>query len=126
VFEDKNTFHSSWTNEVISITSFSGSGEIDFEQKEKAYQDRINDQKGLEVAKWFSGVLTEEECQYIIRLSEDKFGRSKIGDQDTENEARTSYSAYLVLDDDTVLNTIRQRIARAIGIPASHFEYFQC
>lgn len=126
IFEEMGTFELKWNKEVIAFQRYNGKGEIDFEQKEREYRQRINNQKGLQVAKWFSNVLSSEECDYIIQLSEDKFGRSKIGDQDTVTDGRTSYSAYLVMYSDEVLNSIRERISHAIGIPTSHFEYFQC
>lgn len=126
VFEDPDVFLSRSMGERIEVSSVFGQGESDYADREQKYQQLINGQKGLQVAKWITDVLSAEECAYIIQLSDERFGRSKIGDQDTQNEGRTSYSAYLVIDDDPVLNGIRERIAQGIGIPSSHFEYFQC
>ncbi len=44
-------------------------------------------------------VVSEEECDELIRISQDKVNRSKIGSQKTVSDIRTSSGAFLDSDD---------------------------
>lgn len=126
VYATPNDFNGSWLHTVLSCTSISGSGEADYAEKQQRQVALRDAHPKRAIAQWIKDVISPEDCAYIIALSEGKFGRSKAGEADQVVEGRTSYSAYLVLDDDPVLNAIRSRISMGLGIPEDHFEYFQC
>lgn len=126
VYETPAEFESKWNSTIIVINSLLDQGESDFEEKEKRYQQKIQSHPERDIAQWITQVLTNEECDYIIQLADGRYGTSKGGAESVEIEGRSSYSAYLVIDDDNVLNSIRKRIAEGLNIPEDHFEYFQC
>jgi prolyl 4-hydroxylase len=128
VLEGVTDFADKWTKAVIApFQIIAPDGEADFMEKEAAYdQKRINnpDLKNV-IAK--EDFLTDEECKYIINLSNDLFKRSAIMDEENvQSYGRTSYSAELVFPNDKILNVIRKRAAEFLEVPESHFEFFQC
>lgn len=112
--------------EILKITAIENSGEIDFTEKEKLYNDLKNNHPDRKAAVWLKNVLSTDECDYIIEMSDQLYGKSKAGGKDDVIEGRSSYSAYLVFNDNAKLNEIRERISSGLQIPDSHFEYFQC
>jgi prolyl 4-hydroxylase len=127
--EDISVFKSYWAGVVMVITSADPNnfGEKDFETKELAYFDKINNNPDRSNVKIFDDILTDEECQYIINLSNQNFERSKLsGDTLIEDFGRTSFTANLVFPEDAILNAIREKASKLINVPASHFEFFQC
>lgn len=71
--------------------------------------------------------LTNDECKYIIDLSETVFEPSKLmGEENFVGYGRNSRSAFLTFREDKVLNEIRKRASALINLPESHFEFFQC
>jgi prolyl 4-hydroxylase len=70
-------------------------------------------------------VLSEEECDALIRLSKDKMKRSKIGNTRDENEMRTSSSTFMEESDSEVVTRVEMRIAQVMNIPYEHGEGLQ-
>ncbi|HYG49867.1 MAG TPA: 2OG-Fe(II) oxygenase [Flavobacteriales bacterium] len=127
--EDISIFNNYWSKIAMIITEIDKEkfGEIDFKTKEREYIARKNANPDLKIVRTVDDFLTDEECDYIIDLSNQKFERSKLtGDTLIEGFGRTSYTANLVFPTDKVLNNIRNRAAELLKIPESHFEYFQC
>ncbi|MFY4776159.1 2OG-Fe(II) oxygenase [Metabacillus sp. RGM 3146] len=67
-------------------------------------------------------VLSEEECEELIRLSKDHMNRSKIGSQREVNDIRTSSGAFLPEMEDGVVARVEKRVAKIMGIPWEHGE----
>jgi prolyl 4-hydroxylase len=70
-------------------------------------------------------VLSDEECDALIRLSKDKMKRSKIGNTRDENEMRTSSSTFMEESDSEVVTRVEMRIAQVMNIPYEHGEGLQ-
>ena len=70
-------------------------------------------------------VLSDEECDELIRLSTDKMQRSKIGMVREENEIRTSSSMFIEEQSDLTVLRIEKRIAAVMDIPIEHGERLQ-
>lgn len=88
--------------------------------------DRIMEQENGNI--WVKDdFVTDEECKYIIDLSETVFQPSKLmGEENYVGYGRNSRSAFLQFREDKVLNDIRTRASKLINLPESHFEFFQC
>nr|WP_241657229.1 2OG-Fe(II) oxygenase [Halobacillus salinus] len=65
-------------------------------------------------------VVSEEECDELIRISQDKVNRSKIGSQKTVSDIRTSSGAFL--DSADVTARIEKRIAQIMNVPVENGE----
>ncbi|MFD1021080.1 2OG-Fe(II) oxygenase [Thalassobacillus hwangdonensis] len=65
-------------------------------------------------------VVSNEECEALIRLSETRMKRSKIGAGHQVNEMRTSSSTFL--DEDEITSRIEKRIAQIMNVPVTHGE----
>ncbi|WP_062515661.1 2OG-Fe(II) oxygenase [Halobacillus sp. KGW1] len=65
-------------------------------------------------------VVSEEECEALIRLSKDKVNRSKIGSDHDVSDIRTSSSAFL--PDDELTGRIEKRLAQIMNVPVEHGE----
>ena len=70
-------------------------------------------------------VLSDEECDELIRLSTDKMQRSKIGMVREENEIRTSSSMFIEEQSNLTVLRIEKRIAAVMDIPIEHGERLQ-
>ncbi len=70
-------------------------------------------------------MLSDEECDELIRLSTDKMQRSKIGMVREENEIRTSSSMFIEEQSDLTVLRIEKRIAAVMDIPIEHGERLQ-
>ncbi len=66
-------------------------------------------------------IVTDAECEELIRLSKDRLNRSKIGAQHEVNNIRTSSSTFLP-DDDITAARIEKRIAQIMNVPVEHGE----
>ena len=70
-------------------------------------------------------VLSNEECDELIRLSKDKMKRSKIGTTREVNELRTSSSMFLEESENEIVAGIEKRISSIMNIPIEHGEGIQ-
>ncbi|WP_084028912.1 2OG-Fe(II) oxygenase [Bacillus sp. J33] len=70
-------------------------------------------------------VLSDEECDELIRLSKDRLHRSKIGNSREVDELRTSSSTFFNEGENEVVAKIEKRISRIMNIPAEHGEGLQ-
>ena len=129
VYEEAEEFDKKWNKAVLSITEITNpNGETDVEEKEKEYTQKKAANPDFKNISLKDNFLTDEECDHIIKLSEEKFERSVImgKEKSLESEGRTSYSALLDLQDDAILNGIRKRASALLKMPEEHFENFQC
>lgn len=70
-------------------------------------------------------MLSDEECDELIRLSTDKMKRSKIGTVHAENEIRTSSGMFIEEHDNLIVTRIEKRIEAVMNIPIEHGERLQ-
>lgn len=70
-------------------------------------------------------VLSEEECEELIRLSKDGMKRSKIGSSSDENDLRTSSSMFLPKDENEMVKNIGKRLSSLMSLPEGHGEDLQ-
>lgn len=72
-------------------------------------------------------VLSDEECDELIRLSKDKYKlkRSKIGNNREINEFRTSSSTFIEEGENDIVTRIEKRISHIMGVPVEHGEGIQ-
>ncbi|WOV89222.1 2OG-Fe(II) oxygenase [Sporosarcina oncorhynchi] len=70
-------------------------------------------------------MLSDEECDELIRLSSDKMKRSKIGTTREENQLRTSSSMFIEESENLIVARIENRIATVMNIPIEHGEGLQ-
>ncbi|WP_142255425.1 2OG-Fe(II) oxygenase [Bacillus sinesaloumensis] len=69
-------------------------------------------------------VLSDEECDELIRLSADKMDRSKIANAHVDN-MRTSSSTFLDESENVVVTRIEKRISQIMNIPTEYGEGLQ-
>ena len=70
-------------------------------------------------------VLSNEECDELIRLSKDKMKRSKIGTTREVNELRTSSSSFIEESENAIVARVEKRISSVMNIPIEHGEGLQ-
>jgi prolyl 4-hydroxylase len=70
-------------------------------------------------------VLSDEECDELIRLSKDKMNRSKIGVTHEVNEIRTSSSMFFQENENDIITKIEKRISSIMNIPIEHGDGIQ-
>ncbi|MFJ5770301.1 2OG-Fe(II) oxygenase [Psychrobacillus sp. NPDC093180] len=70
-------------------------------------------------------VLSDEECDELIRLSRDKMKRSKIGATREVNELRTSSSMFIEESENEIVARVEKRISTIMNIPIEHGEGLQ-
>ncbi|AXI11195.1 2OG-Fe(II) oxygenase [Oceanobacillus zhaokaii] len=70
-------------------------------------------------------VLSNEECDELIRLSKDNMHRSKIGDAREVNEIRTSSGMFFEGNEHGILTKIEKRVSSIMNIPVEHGEGLQ-
>ncbi|MBD7908034.1 2OG-Fe(II) oxygenase [Sporosarcina gallistercoris] len=70
-------------------------------------------------------VLSDEECEELIRLATDKVKRSKIGTTREENELRTSSSMFIEESENAIVSRVEKRIEAVMNIPIEHGEGLQ-
>jgi len=71
------------------------------------------------------GYLTADECDMVIALMETRLGRSEITRPHPDKEFRTSSTCDLRFFDDSTVNEINWRIARAMGIHLAYSEFME-
>ena len=126
VYEDIALFELKWCKVMISLKGIEGNGETDFYEREKAYDLEKQFKSHHSAISTITDVLSNDDCDYIIALSKDRFLKSLGGAIGEEIEGRSSHSAYLNFDDDERLNKIRAELAALLQIELERFEYFQC
>lgn len=127
VIEPLETFESKWARGVICVTGLTGNGEPDFLEKEEEY-DRIkfNNPDLTKNVAVYDDFISTEDCDYLIRLSQDRFIKSMVFDSEKPlTDGRTSESAYLTIKDETI-ERLKQKCSELLEVPVSHFEDFQC
>lgn len=67
-------------------------------------------------------VLSHEECDELIRYSQDKLDRSKIGSVREVNPLRTSSGAFLPEGENVVVTRVEKRISQIMSIPNENGE----
>ncbi|WP_203246364.1 2OG-Fe(II) oxygenase [Sporosarcina beigongshangi] len=70
-------------------------------------------------------VLSDEECDELIRLAKDNMQRSKIGATHEVNELRTSSSMFLQESENEIVARVEKRISSIMNIPIEHGEGIQ-
>ena len=70
-------------------------------------------------------VLSNEECDELIRLSKDKMQRSKIGTTREVDELRTSSSMFFQESENEIVARVENRISSIMSIPIEHGEGIQ-
>lgn len=70
-------------------------------------------------------VLSHEECDQLIQLSEDKLQRSKIGDTRTVDQQRTSSSMFFEENENDLVAIVEKRVSSIMNIPIEHAEGLQ-
>ncbi|MCM3745388.1 2OG-Fe(II) oxygenase [Sporosarcina luteola] len=70
-------------------------------------------------------VLSDEECDELIKLSKDKMKRSKIGTTREVNELRTSSSMFIEESENEVVSRVEKRVSSIMNIPIEHGEGLQ-
>jgi prolyl 4-hydroxylase len=70
-------------------------------------------------------VLSNDECDELIRLSKNRMNRSKIGTVHEVDELRTSSSIFLDEDESDVVTRIEKRVSQIMNIPVEHGEGLQ-
>ncbi|MEI6311939.1 MAG: 2OG-Fe(II) oxygenase [Bacteroidota bacterium] len=127
IVETLEEFKAKWEGIALVVTSTENAlEESDFEKQEEAYEAERASLPGNKIVRIIDDFLNKEECDYVIQLAEGHFGRSKVlTDSDTEHYSRTSYSASLRYPEDAMLNSIRAKAAKLIGMPEPNFESFQ-
>ncbi|CAM3169623.1 2OG-Fe(II) oxygenase [Filibacter tadaridae] len=70
-------------------------------------------------------VLSNEECDELIRLSKDKMQRSKIGKTREVNELRTSSGMFFQESENETVTRVENRISSIMNIPIEHGEGIQ-
>ncbi|THE09762.1 2OG-Fe(II) oxygenase [Bacillus timonensis] len=69
-------------------------------------------------------VLSDEECDELIRLSKDRMHRSKIANAHEDN-MRTSSSTFLDESENVIVTRIEKRISQIMSIPTEYGEGLQ-
>ena len=70
-------------------------------------------------------VLSNKECDELIRLSKDKLQRSKIGSTHDVNELRTSSSMFFQESENEIVTRVEKRVSTIMNIPIEHGESMQ-
>lgn len=77
----------------------------------------------------FDGILSDEECDEIIRVSEKKLTRSQVFDQELgvsqTNEVRTSQGTHILNGEYEFIDKINSRISQVTGHPIENGEALQ-
>jgi prolyl 4-hydroxylase len=70
-------------------------------------------------------VLSHEECDELIRLSEDRLQHSKIGNTREINQQRTSSGMFFNDGENDMITRIEKRVSHIMNIPTEHAEGLQ-
>lgn len=129
VIESYDDFAEKWSKVVLMAAPNENAGEENYEQKkqqeEKLKAEHLRSQKTVRIIDDF---LTPEECDYVVDLSTPLFKKSTVaGKEERElNLGRTSYTAMLKVDGDTIFDEIYEKAAKLADVPVENVEYLQC
>lgn len=70
-------------------------------------------------------VLSDEECDELMKLSKDKLQRSKIGNTREVDQLRTSSSTFIEDGENDIVARVEKRISQIMNIPNEHGEGLQ-
>ncbi|GAM15930.1 similar to eukaryotic peptidyl prolyl 4-hydroxylase, alpha subunit [Mesobacillus selenatarsenatis SF-1] len=70
-------------------------------------------------------VLSDEECDELMKLSKDKLQRSKIGNTREVDQLRTSSSTFIEDAENEIVARVEKRISQIMNIPDEHGEGLQ-
>jgi len=70
-------------------------------------------------------VLSDEECDKLIQLSQDKLKRSKVGSNRQVNDIRTSSSMFFEEGENELVTRIENRLSEVMGIPVENGDGLQ-
>lgn len=70
-------------------------------------------------------VLSDEECNALIRMAQDRLQRSKIGAAREIHDLRTSNSMFFQPGENDMIERIEKRISQIMNIPVEHGEGIQ-
>jgi len=70
-------------------------------------------------------VLSDEECDNLIQLSQDKLKRSKVGSDRQVNDIRTSSSMFFEEGENELVARIENRLSELMGIPVENGDGLQ-
>lgn len=70
-------------------------------------------------------VLSDIECDGLIRLSSDRMKRSKIGNAREVDELRTSSSMFFQEGENELVERIEKRVSQIMNVPAAHGDGLQ-
>ncbi len=127
VTEPVASFQDKWGGVVLMADPGENSEETDYLKKLKREQAQKESDPRRQKIKIIEGFLTEEDCRYLIKLSEQLYARSatiKAGRKQVD-EHRTSFSAFLPMDDHVVDKVYRLAMG-LLNAPRDHFEHLQC
>lgn len=129
ITEDFSEFEKKWSKlAVLLMEPVPEKWETDFVEKQKEFEENKFKNPELKNIKLMDNFLTSEECDYVVSLANPILQPSKLfGEKREIGHGRTSYSAeFHIYPDDKILNRIRQKAAKILEMPESHFEAFQC
>ncbi|UCZ55013.1 2OG-Fe(II) oxygenase [Bacillus shivajii] len=70
-------------------------------------------------------VLSDEECDELIKLSKDKVHRSKVGNTREIDVLRTSSSTFLQESESDIVTKVEKRVSQIMNVPYEHGEGLQ-
>ncbi|AST91218.1 2OG-Fe(II) oxygenase [Sutcliffiella cohnii] len=70
-------------------------------------------------------VLSDKECDELIKLSKDRLEHSKVANSLKVNELRTSSSTFLPEGENEIVARVEKRISQIMNIPVEHGEGLQ-
>ncbi|PMU51092.1 2OG-Fe(II) oxygenase, partial [Pseudomonas sp. GP01-A3] len=70
-------------------------------------------------------VLSDDECDELIRLAKDRMKRSKIGSSREVDPIRTSSGMFFVNNENDLIATIEKRITKIMNVPVEHGDGLQ-
>jgi prolyl 4-hydroxylase len=70
-------------------------------------------------------VLSDEECEALIRMSQDRMQRSKVANSLEVDELRTSSSMFFQESENDLVAKVEKRVSQIMSIPIEHGEGLQ-
>jgi len=70
-------------------------------------------------------VLSDEECEALIRMSQDRMQRSKVANSLEVDELRTSSSMFFQESENELVAKVEKRVSQIMSIPIEHGEGLQ-
>lgn len=127
IIEPADSFMQKWGGVLLMADPGENSEEKDYAKKLKQEQSKKKNDPKHHKVKIIDDFLAEQDCKHLIELSEQLYARSttvKAG-KDQLDEQRTSFSAYLTMDDD-VVEKVYRLATDLLNEPRDRFEYLQC